>query len=81
MATKHDLQDWVRNALQATGGKASLVEVAKHIWQNHEADLKISGDLLFTWQYDMRWAANVLRHQGMKSVEVSPRGIWELARS
>ena len=28
MATKHDLQDWVQDALSANGGRATLVEVA-----------------------------------------------------
>jgi len=82
MATKHDLQDWVQDALSANGGRATLVEVAKHIWKNREHELRGAGDLFFTWQYDMRWAANVLRRQGvMKAAEVSPQGIWELAKS
>lgn len=81
MATKHDLQDWVRDALRANGGHARLVEVAKFIWAKHESDLKASGDLLYTWQYDMRWAANVLRTNGiMKPVSSSPTGVWELAK-
>lgn len=82
MATKHDLEDWVRNALHAHGGRASLVNVARHIWENHEEELRRSRDLFFTWQYDMRWAADMLRRKGvMKSAEISPRGIWELAKS
>jgi hypothetical protein len=64
MATKADLQDWVVQAIRAHGGETSLVNVARHIWENHEAELKASGDLFYTWQYDMRWAATVLRKQG-----------------
>jgi hypothetical protein len=79
MATKHDLQDWVRNALIQAGGRSPLVEVAKHIWKNHERELLKSGDVFYTWQYDMRWAANVLRRNGtMKPAEASPNGVWEL---
>ena len=82
MATKHDLQDWVTSALRDAGGRAALIDVAKRIWKNHETELKASGDLFFTWQYDMRWAANVLRRRGtMKPAEVSPNGVWELAKS
>lgn len=82
MAEKADLDTWVRDALRASGGRASLLDVAKHIWKNHESDLRASGDLFFTWQYDMRWAANRLRRRAiMKSVAVSPSGIWELAKS
>ena len=79
MAEKADLDGWVRDALSSSGGKASLVQVAKHIWIRHETDLRGSGDLFYTWQYDMRWAANRLRRRGiMKPVISSPSGIWEL---
>lgn len=82
MATKHDVTNWVVDALQALGGRASLVGVAKEIWRHHDLDLRSSGDLLYTWQYDMRWSANVLRNKGvLKPTHVSPRGVWELARS
>lgn len=79
MATKHDLQDWVRDALRELGASARLVEVAKIIWRDHEADLRASGNLFYTWQYDMRWAANRLRRAGvMKPAEASPSGVWQL---
>lgn len=79
MATKHDLQDWVQKALKRIGGRGTLTDVAKEIWRAHESDLRSSGDLFFTWQYDMRWAANRLRRSGiMHSVAVSPTGIWAL---
>lgn len=80
MATKHDLHDWVQGALSRMGGRGSLTDVAKEIWRAHESDLRSSGDLFYTWQYDMRWAANRLRRQGiMQSVAVSPPGVWMLA--
>ncbi|MEC5214947.1 hypothetical protein RCH06_003519 [Polaromonas sp. CG_9.5] len=80
MATKLDLQDWVIDALKDLGGSARLVEVAKHLWKHHEHDLKASGDLFFTWQYDMRWAANQLRTlKKLKAAYISPSGVWELA--
>jgi hypothetical protein len=80
MASKLHLEGWVQEALRAHGGQASLIEVAKHIWANHESELKRSGDLLYTWQYDMRWAATNLRKKKViKASEISPRGLWELA--
>jgi len=82
MAENLDLDTWVRKAIHDQGNRASIIAVAKHIWANHEADLRSSGDLFFTWQYDMRWAANRLRRQGiMKPVEMSPSGEWELTKS
>ncbi|NGM44687.1 hypothetical protein G5B31_03975 [Rhodobacter sp. SGA-6-6] len=61
MATKADLENWVIEAIRATGGEASIVEVAKYIWANFRKELEGSGDLFYTWQYDMRWAAQNLR--------------------
>jgi hypothetical protein len=81
IATKKDLADWVYDAIEANGGSASIVEVARHIWESHEQELKQSGDLFYTWQYDMRWAAQYLRDEGKcKQASVTRRGLWELAR-
>lgn len=80
MATKHDLVDWLYDALQAQGGRARIVGLCEHVWDNHEDDLRASDDLFFTWQYDIRWAALKLRKNGkMKSTMDSPKGVWELA--
>jgi hypothetical protein len=79
MASKTDLPDWVEKALKELGGSGTIVAIAQIIWRDHESELTSSGDLFFTWHYDMRWAANKLRHQGkMKAAELSPRGVWEL---
>ena len=64
MATRDDLKVWVQQAVRANGGQAPVVQVARWIWTNHEAELKKSGDLFYTWQYDMRWAADKLRKAG-----------------
>ena len=80
MATKHDLQYWVKEALETLGGTGTVVEVAREIWRRHEDDLRASGDLFYTWQYDMRWAAQALRDTGQaKSTKATPKGRWELA--
>jgi len=65
MANKHDLMDWCIEALQHLGGSAHHVDVAKQVWQMHEHDLRQSGDLFYTWQYDLRWAAQRLRDRGV----------------
>jgi len=81
MASRHDMADWVYTAVRENGGSARLVEVAKHIWSEHESDLKASGNLLFTWQYDMRWAAMVLRKgRKLKPVNQCPKGLWVIAK-
>lgn len=80
MATKYDLQQWVEDALRSLGGSGTVVDVARAIWERHEADLRNSGDLFYTWQYDMRWAAQALRDTGRARPDSdTPRGRWELA--
>ncbi|MFX0198017.1 MAG: hypothetical protein ACFFCW_18005 [Candidatus Hodarchaeota archaeon] len=79
MAKREDLSDWLLNALKANGGSATIVEVCKYVWENYEDELRKSGDLFYTWQYDIRWAATQLRKQDiMRSADASPKGIWEL---
>jgi len=79
--TKDDLKEAVVAAISHYGGKATIVQVAKHIWEKHESDLKGSGDRFYTWQYEMRWAANVLRNERrLLPVDDSPRGVWVLLR-
>lgn len=74
MATKADLMDWVVEALEKLGGTGGVIEVSKQVWQNHEEELRESGDLFYTWQYDLRWAATNLRKAGR--LQPSPgRGI------
>ena len=79
MATKHDVTDWVVAALKRLGGRGSLVKVAEEIWKHHESELRSSGDLFYTWQYDMRWAATELRKRGlMVAAADDRRGKWTL---
>jgi hypothetical protein len=81
MAVRQDLQEWVVAALLALGGGGTLVDIARKIWEEHERDLRASGDLFYTWQYDMRWAATRLRQTSTVRASVdSPRGIWQLIR-
>lgn len=77
MLSKNDLGQFIVDCLKQTGGKATLVEVSKYIWKNHENQLRESGDLFYTWQYDYRWQATVLRKKGILK-ETSKSKYWEL---
>lgn len=78
MVTRDVLQDWVLDALRATKGIGSPASVAKHIWQHHRQALEQSGDLFYTWQYDIRWAAQRLRDAGVL-VKADNRNIpWQI---
>lgn len=75
-----DLEECVVEALRESGGAATVLDVAKYIWDRHEAELRDAGDIFYKWQYDMRWAADRLRRRGViKSAQSSPRGLWELS--
>ena len=80
MLTKHDLPDLIVEALNAKNGTAKITDVCKFVWKNHKEQLESSGNLFFTWQYDIRWGATELRQIGkMKSTKLSPKGLWELS--
>jgi len=81
MLVRSDLQEIVIEALNSLGGQGTIVEVAKHIWEKYKEKLEKSGDLFYTWQYDMRWAATKLRNENIiLPAEVSQKGQWRLAK-
>jgi len=76
---KQRLQAWIVDALKTMKGHATIVQICKFIWDHHKEDLKASYDLFYTWQYDVRWAANALRRTKiMRPARKSPKGVWEL---
>ena len=76
MADRSDLGKWALDAVRHQGGEATVLDVAKAIWGEHEDELKASDDLFYTRRYDMRWAADRLRKAG--KLELSGRK-WALA--
>jgi hypothetical protein len=75
MLVRSDLRELVVQALKSFGGAGTVPEVCKAIWDAHESDLRASGELFYTWQYDVRWAAMMLRKDGV--LEPKPRGSRE----
>ena len=74
------MTDWVVEALRSLGGSASIRDVCREVWARHENDIRNAGDLLYEWQYEIRWASDTLRREGtIRPAGVSPRGTWELA--
>lgn len=71
------LQPWIMDALSELG-EASVTDVAKHIWDHREADLRASGDLFYTWQYAMRWEAQKLQDAGKLTKNVNGKS-WAVA--
>jgi len=81
MLVRDDLKPWIIDALSALGGRASVVQVCKFVWEHHEADLREGGDLFFSWQYDIRWAATKLRKEGvLASTAEKSAAPWRLIK-
>lgn len=77
--TRNDLPRMLEETLKSINGRGSIVEVCKEFWKKHENELKESGDLFYTWQYDIRWAATELRRSNiLKAAEDSQKGVWVL---
>lgn len=76
---KDDLPDMLESILIELGGSGTILEICKKFWADNEDELRASGDLFYTWQYDIRWAATTLRKAGiMKDAALSDSGVWEL---
>ena len=67
----------VLEALMATGGSATIAGVCKYVWDNYEAALKGSGKYFYVWQYELRWASDMLVKDNLIT-KGPPRGIWRL---
>ena len=79
MAHRSDLPDWIVEALQSLGGAGTIVEISRAIWDRHEDDLQESGDIFYTWQYDLRWAGLKLRKVNiLLPASDEERGVWRL---
>lgn len=79
MLRKQDLVELVTEALAANGGSARIPDVCRYVWENYEERLRRSGDLFYTWQSDIRWAAHYMRQKRLlKSARQSPSGLWVL---
>ena len=79
--TREDLPPLVLEALLSLGGQGTIAQICKYIWDKKADELKCSGNLFYTWQYEMRWAGQKLRDSGkLVNAKKAPRGVWILAK-
>jgi hypothetical protein len=72
---RSDLEPLVLEAIDAHGGRATIVQINKYIWEKYETQIRRSGDYFYTWQYELRWAGDSLvRRSVIKKGE--PKGVW-----
>jgi hypothetical protein len=71
--------EWVFDALKRAGGELSPLGVAKYIWETHKSDLRASGDFFYKWQYEVRWAGQMLQNSGRaKKTRKGNSSVWSL---
>ena len=75
---RSDLPKLLHEALVSLGGNATPIVVFRYFWEKHELILKKSGDIYYTWNYDIRWAATELRKKGIMK-PVYNKSQWELS--
>lgn len=74
------MKDWVVEALTELGGRGTILDINKHVWETHEDDIRAAGDLINEWQYELRWSGDLLRKSGLiKSTRSNNKGVWVLA--
>jgi len=77
---RHTMTGWVVEAIENCGGTATILDVCKDVWENHGEEIEASGDMFYKWQYEIRWAGDILRKDGiLKPATKSPKGKWELS--
>lgn len=72
MLSKQDLPRLVVESLRRLDGSGTVLDVCKDVWDTNQAELRASGYIFYTWQYDIRWAAQKLRDDG--TLEPTARG-------
>ncbi|MDB5680647.1 MAG: uncharacterized protein JWO16_452 [Sphingomonas bacterium] len=79
MGNREKLKLWVREALGQLGSEGLILDVMKQVWAVHQTDITQSGDGFYTWQYDIRWAADELRKEGALGLrKAGAKSIWIL---
>lgn len=69
------LESWLLEGLAAAGGSATPIDVSKQVWARHRGELESAGDLFYTWQIELRSAADALSASGTIRID---DGAWVL---
>ena len=76
--TRDTLKEYILEALELKGPQTPN-QVSKWVWNNHSSDLRKSGDLLYSWQYDLRWAIQRLKGDDLAAIDSSHKpSIWSI---
>lgn len=69
-------QAWILEAVSASGGSASALDVSRQVWARHRLELEAAGDLLYVWQLELRTAADTMIASGLLATDDD---VWTVA--
>jgi hypothetical protein len=78
--TRQDFKPWILEALRDHGGKAEIFQISRFIWDNYHHKISRDNKILYTWQYEIRWAALSLRDNGLIELGKFKRGVWSMKK-
>lgn len=82
MKTRKDLCPWIVEALMTLNGTAKIAKVKELILEQHGQELRDSGNLFYTWNEDVFWAATQLRAKGiLKKASATSKSVWALEQA
>ena len=80
MVNRQTMTNWVLGALKSLGGHGTIMQICKKVWEMHREEITGDAEMVYKWQYEIRWSGNMLRRERrLKQASESPRGIWELS--
>ena len=67
------------DALQYFGKPTLITDVNRYIWNKYENDIRMSDEMLYKWQYQLRWAATMLHQKGTITMDKKGTyGLWAI---
>lgn len=76
--TREELKPMIVKALEAHNGRAAIYKVSEFIWEKYSSKILDDKRMLYTWQYEMRWAAMALQKDGLIELGKFKKGVWSL---
>lgn len=75
-----DLAPFILEALEVNGGSATIPQIGRYVWETYRRELEGAGDFFYVWQYELRWAGDLLVRQ-KRIKKGPPSGTWHLNQS
>lgn len=74
--SRKDFKPLILEALNSNGGRSAIFQICQFIWDNYHHRISQDKKMLYTWQYEIRWAAMGLREDGLIELGKFKRGVW-----